>query len=443
MIAKIHFKIEILSYYLRKNVLFILLGIIIGGGLFIFRRQLITLYRSPRLQTKIIGLDGLYTPQNLPEEVTQLISFGLTVNSENDKPVISPLVNSYSVQNNNLEYIFNLKPNLTWHSGQKFTSADIKYQFTGITLKPISDNILQITLDKPFSPLLSLLSQPLFLNQFDGLGNYRLGQIKFKEGYVRSIELKSVTTKTNNLIYRFYPNETDLIKAFQLGEVDEIRTTQLPPELANSHNQITPTISSAQRYLALFINTEKFKEKQLRQSLAYATPKTRDKNERCLGPISPSSWAYNPSVKEYNFNPTRAKELFEKNPIEEIKISVLDRRLLPQAEVIRDSWQKILKLRCEIVIQNQLNFQDFDVVLAYGGIPHDPDQYYFWHSTQTTSNITKLNNSRIDKLLEEGRQTTDQIERKRIYLDFQKYLLEEVPAIFLNYPTIYTTTRLN
>ena len=61
-----------------------------------------------------------------------------------------------------------------------------------------------------------------------------------------------------------------------------------------------------------------------------------------------------------------------------------------------------------------------------------PNQHY----------ITKLNNPRIDKLLEEGRQTNDQIERKKIYQDFQTYLLEEVPAIFLYYPTTYTVTRI-
>ncbi len=442
MITKIHFKLEILFFYFKKNIPYILVGLAIGSAIYATRKQILNLYHTLHVPVKIIGLDGLYTKNNLPEEVTNSISYGLTINSENDKPILSPLVISYDSQNNNLEYLFNLQPNLYWHSGKKFTSRDINYQFNGVKLEPISDNLIKISLDKPFSPILSLLSQPLFSNGLDGLGPYQVGNIKTKEGYIRSIELKPKLSGQGKLIYRFYPNEIDLIRAFQLGEVDEIRTTQLPSELTDSHDvTITPNVPTNQRYLAVFFNTDNLKEKQLRQSLAYATPKTRDKNERCLGPISANSWAYNSSIKEYNFNPTRAKELFQKNPIDKIRLTILDRRLLPQAEIIKDSWQKILKINCEIVIENQLNHQEFEAILAYGGIPHDPDQYYFWHSTQTESNITKLNNSRIDKLLEEGRQITDPIERKKIYQDFQKYLLEEMPAVFLNYPTTYTTTR--
>ncbi|MFA5795842.1 MAG: hypothetical protein WC885_01540, partial [Candidatus Shapirobacteria bacterium] len=76
------------------------------------------------------------------------------------------------------------------------------------------------------------------------------------------------------------------------------------------------------------------------------------------------------------------------------------------------------------------------------GIPADPDQYTFWHSTQEKTNITHLNNSRIDKLLEEGRLTFNLQDRKKIYLDFQKFLLEESPVIFISYPTIYSVSRI-
>jgi peptide/nickel transport system substrate-binding protein len=58
------------------------------------------------------------------------------------------------------------------------------------------------------------------------------------------------------------------------------------------------------------------------------------------------------------------------------------------------------------------------------------------------TNLTKINNSRIDKLLEEGRQTFDLQKRKEIYFDFQKYLLEESPVIFLSYPTTYFISRV-
>jgi peptide/nickel transport system substrate-binding protein len=65
-------------------------------------------------------------------------------------------------------------------------------------------------------------------------------------------------------------------------------------------------------------------------------------------------------------------------------------------------------------------------------IPIDPDQYVMWHSSQAT-NFTNYKNTRIDSLLEKGRQTTEIAERRTIYQEFQQYLLEDPPAIFLKY----------
>jgi len=179
----------------------------------------------------------------------------------------------------------------------------------------------------------------------------------------------------------------------------------------------------------------------LRQALAYATEKPIDKNERALGPISPNSWAYNPNIKEYVYSQKRAKELFDKNKIETINLAVFDRRLLSVAENIKTKWKEILDIEVTVSIETQLS-SDYDAILTYASIPKDPDQYTFWHSTQTKTNITKLTDSRIDKLLEEGRQTYDSQERKKIYFDFQKFLLEESPAIFLSYPTKYHIIRV-
>jgi len=84
--------------------------------------------------------------------------------------------------------------------------------------------------------------------------------------------------------------------------------------------------------------------------------------------------------------------------------------------------------------------EDFDVLLAVQEIPRDPDQYHLWHSTQP-GNITNFWNPRIDKLLEDGRRISSLEERKKIYFDFQRFLVEEAPVVFLYYPTSYEISR--
>jgi peptide/nickel transport system substrate-binding protein len=386
----------------------------------------------------------MYTLKTLPENILDQVSYGLTTNSQDDKTDLSPIVKSLSIENENKDYVFTLKDNIFWQNGKKLISSDIDYSsISGITITPLSENKVKISLEKEFSPVLSTLSKPLFKKDTIGLGSYKIKNYTLQEGYIKTLNLVSTKDNLPQITYHFYSNETDLLNAYKLGDVNEIQISYLPDELSKwNKTDINQEIETDKKYSAVFFNTQKISNKQLRQALAYATPKPKDKNERCLGPISPTSWAYNPDVKTYDFNITRAKELFDSNKIDSINLVVGDRRLLSTAQDIKDSWEKNLGLKTNITIENQIDTENFDAILTYGSIPHDPDQYLFWHSTQVKSNLTKLNNSRIDKLLEQGRFAIDPLERKSIYQDFQKYLLEESPAIFLSYPTIYTITRV-
>ena len=82
----------------------------------------------------------------------------------------------------------------------------------------------------------------------------------------------------------------------------------------------------------------------------------------------------------------------------------------------------------------------YQVFLGDFSIPKDPDQYTLWHSAQQ-NNITRYKNLRIDKLLEDGRKTSDINERKSLYDDFQKYLMDDAPAAFLYFPMQYDVKR--
>ncbi len=104
-----------------------------------------------------------------------------------------------------------------------------------------------------------------------------------------------------------------------------------------------------------------------------------------------------------------------------------------------DILGKALGINTKIKVINN-PYADFQALLATQEIPSDPDQYLFWHSTQT-GNISRYKSPKIDKLLEDGRKTLDKTERKDIYFDFQKSIVEETPAIFLFHPTVYTISK--
>ena len=95
-----------------------------------------------------------------------------------------------------------------------------------------------------------------------------------------------------------------------------------------------------------------------------------------------------------------------------------------------------LDITVQLRIQNLPDISNFQSMLIAQQIPQDPDQYFLWHSTQQT-NFTGYKNPHVDKLLEDGRKTLDQKERRSAYLDFQQYLVEDSPAIFLRHLTLY------
>ena len=112
---------------------------------------------------------------------------------------------------------------------------------------------------------------------------------------------------------------------------------------------------------------------------------------------------------------------------------------LDLAESIATSWRETLGVQVDVKVVSGVT-SDYQIILADFTPPVDPDQYSIWHSTQPT-NFTHFSNLKIDKLLEDGRRTSDQKLRQEIYQDFQRFLLEDCPAVFLFKSNSYTLSR--
>ena len=138
----------------------------------------------------------------------------------------------------------------------------------------------------------------------------------------------------------------------------------------------------------------------------------------------------------------RAKELLSESSATESAVLKIQLKTLPQyrdvAEDVKKSWEKI---GVEVILDETESVPTiFQAFLGEFFVPKDPDQYMLWHSQQP-SNITGYKNLRIDKLLEDGRKIVDINERKKIYADFQKYILDDSPASFLFFPYVYEVER--
>lgn len=421
-----------------------LLGFVFLGSLvlFLFIFSLLPLLKSifnrpPPLK---IGMVGNFTPQNFPLEIQNLLSLGLTKLTATGEATASA-AQSWETGEEGKVYIFHLNQNLFWQDGEKFTVADINYNFKDTATEIADETTLRFRLKEPFSPFLTLVSQPLFKKGLVGLGDHRVENLEMEGEFISQLVISG---KGKRRIYKFYPSEKAAILAFKLGEINVIEGITNISDFEGWPVKITPQLVYS-RLVVIFFNTKDslLGEKGVRQALNYALPESAEET-RARSPLSPSSWAYNEQVKVYPPSLEMAKKVLEKTKVgtssAQRKITLTT--LSPQkslAEKIKDGWEK-LGFATEVKIEEALPLQ-FQALLAFQEIPPDPDQYQLWHSTQKETNITQYQNPRIDKLLEDGRRLQKKEERLPKYLDFQKYLVDDTPATFLYHPKIYTVSH--
>ncbi len=431
-----------ISAFFQKHKLFLIFGFLAGILLFLGILKLATTVSLPFefQKTKKVAIVGNFTPADLPPEILDLISLGLTSLSPAGEASPS-LALKWEIKDNGKTYLFHLKDSVFWQDGSKFSASDVNYNLKDVKIEALDNLNLKVTLKEPFSPLPTIFARPLFKKGLIGLGRYKINRLKLKGDQVEFLSLSSVADNLPPLEFKFYPNEQTAVTAFKLGEVSILEKIENIQEFNHDKNILVNKAVYYNFNIVAFYNNHLpfFQSKANRQALSYAIPNLKE--EKTLSPLNPNSWAYYPKVKDYTYNFNLAEQLFEKpsaTSSSKLTISTFP-SFLNLAQAIAKSWTE-LGLKVNVKIENSFP-TNFDVLLASQEIPADPDQYHLWHSTQTT-NITGFSNPRVDKLLEDGRKTLDREERLKIYQDFQKYLMEEAPAAFLFHPTLYTVERI-
>ena len=436
--------------YIKKWDKVIAFSFLIGLSIFftlIYASQNLS-YLFPHRKEQI-GLVGAYTSDNLPPQIMNKISRGLTKVTADGK-VEPDVATSWEIQDNGKMYVFHLRDDLTFVDGDKVTSETITYEFADVTTERPDGGTIVFRLENPYAPFLVTASRPIFKDGLKGIGEYSLADLKLNGTFLSSLSLTSAKDKRRNEMYTFYPNQEAVKTAFMLGEstkIQGINSMEFMNTKLDSHSNIT--VEKGTNYsqlVTIFYNTNDsiLSDSKVRRGLTYALPNNFVQGERSLLPYSPLSQYYNDDVADRKQDLEHAKlllttaaEAASQSAVPTLTMKTLT-RYVPVAKAIVNEWQKTgVKVTIEEVTSVPSSFQ---LYLGDFSVPKDPDQYTLWHSNQPF-NITNFRNLRIDKLLEDGRVKTNVNERKQIYADFQKYLLDDAPASFLYFPYTYTVTR--
>ena len=121
------------------------------------------------------------------------------------------------------------------------------------------------------------------------------------------------------------------------------------------------------------------------------------------------------------------------------------------AEMVKASWEMMgaqVDLRvfnASDLYQNVIRTRKYDALLFGELIGKDRDLYAFWHSSQIKApglNVAMYANSKVDKLLEDIRTTSDDDMRASKYTQFEDLLTADLPAVFLYSPNfIYVVPK--
>lgn len=431
--------IELARKYTRSLILGFFVGLILS---FAFWKTYPVVSRAFAGRVERIGMVGEFSPSTLPLSIQSLISSGLTALAPDGSPVPS-LAKGWEATNSGKTFVFTLRDDLSWHTGRSVVAPDVNYNIRGVTLVPTGDRTLIAYLQYPYSPFPTLVSKPIFLPGLNGFGAYTIGKIQLNGESIRSITLyPSQNKKGTPKRYTFYQTESQAALAYKLGEIDELTEMSSTSAIGNWGEMTVTEQTKYDRIVTLFFNMRmsELSDKSVRHGLAYAIPELP--YERAGSPISKTSWAYTKNVRNFSYNPVEAKKLLA-NSFLATASAGLTLSTFPSyldiAQQIASKWTD-LGVKTTVKVETSVP-SDYQVLLSAQDLPPDPDQYPFWHSTQTATNITGYANVKIDKLLEDGRIELDQAKRKSIYADFQRRLVEDAPAIFLYYPKRYTIKR--
>jgi len=444
----------LIKAYIKKSgkaiLFFFVLGLIIFFSLLLIAKYYTHIVPFSRNET--VGLVGAYTADSLPPTITNKISVGLTSVAPNGS--IKPaLASNWEILDKGKTYRFHLKHGLHYYDGREVTADTINYNFSDVNESKPDKYTVVFKLKDPYAPFLVAVSKPLFDNGYSGVGDYHVEKIKADYNFVQSITLVGSKGDQNVITYDFYPSEDALKTAYLLGEVSTIESiSQSTYESMHLHNFPNTTITKMtdkQQLVTLFFNNDDgdLSNKKVRLALAYTIPDKFTEGKKAFSPYSPDSQYYNNTLDQTVQDISRAKTLLEpdktsslsgeEKPPTKLTIKTLA-KYHPVAQKIAAAW-KSLGITTDIEDVNGIPDR-YQVFLGDFSIPKDPDQYTLWHS-DGPDNITHYKNLRIDKLLEDGRKIVDVNQRKTIYNDFQKFLIDDAPAVFLYYPDEYTVVR--
>jgi peptide/nickel transport system substrate-binding protein len=460
-----------------------------------------------------IGLDPAVVTDSESFQVTTNIYEGLVKFDTTGSEVLPSLAESWKMSEDGKTWVFKIRDNIKFHDGSKLNAEAVSFNFhhwmdidspyhaghfsywsysfggfPGIvkSVTALSDYSLEIVLNEPYAPFLSVLSMPSFgiaspeaimkYNENLKLSPVGTGPFKF-ESWEKNIQITleknkdywGTKAKVDQVVFKKISSQVSKIDLLLDGEVhivDGLNPSEVDQSRTDKRLKLYYRPYFNISYMALNHNIEPFDNLKVRQAISLLI----DKNEMINDDPNPLTrpantflppvlLGYHESIKSPEPDVNAAKRLLSEAGYPDgftTSLWVMDqpRGYISNPVQVAKFLQSELSKASITVDLHIIKWDTFIEAIKEGDHPMaivgwngdivDPDNFlYTFFSSENTKSGLALNysfyeNPTVDRLLEQARNVTDVEFRKSLYREIQEIIASEVVSI----PLTHTMTAI-
>ena len=264
--------------------------------------------------------------------------------------------------------------------------------------------------------------------------------------------------KIDNLIYSITRDATARYAKLKTGECQvmafpkpaDLDAMRADPALAVHHKEGLNI-----GYVAFNVEKKPFDDKRVRQALNYATNKEailkavyQGNGQVAKNPIPPIVWGYNGAIKDYPYDPAKARELLAQAGLSngfdvDLWYLPVTRPYNPDgkrmAELIQADWTKV-GVRARLVTYEWAEYRKRSktgeqtvMMFGWSGDNGDPDNFFVpllgCEAVKGGGNVSRWCDKAFEDLVIKAAQTPRQADRAKLYEQAQVIVKEEAPWI--------------
>ncbi|MGB8648293.1 MAG: ABC transporter substrate-binding protein [Anaerolineae bacterium] len=406
---------------------------------------------------------------------------------------------------------FHLRADLTWQDGQPLTAQDVVWTIKTLSnsasrLAPVADfgpmadvtaldpQTVVITLSQPYCPALTYIGTMKILPAHI-LKDKDLSALTDQE-FIGSgpLVLKSWTANTITLarnpaywkgpasidswIYKIVATDAEARAALAAGQVDLWVSDAVHNTADTNATGVNVMTYPANRFYALAMSREQsvLGDAQVRQAIALSLDR-QELAQTLWGkaglPLAtsllPTFWATPPDLVVTPSDLAQARQLLAAagwsdtngdgvldkagKPLRLSLWAIADDSVdeplafLVRARLAQIGIQALVQLDDRDALLTRALLHEYDLALVPWNIPLDPDQHWYWQSTENIKgqglNVTSYANPQVDDLVSRGQQAPacDTTTRRAVYNDLYRTVAGDIPQVVLLSPPVQLFAR--